>query len=94
MKKSRRTQEELSRNLTGFEGDSYIEEEIKKLVHKFEINTIIETGTFLGGTTQKLAQLANQVYTIEVDSEIFLKLQNISKIQLMLLFWRAVVQNF
>jgi len=69
MKKSRRTQEELSRNLTGFEGDYYIEEEIKKLVHKFEINTIIETGTFLGGTTKKLAQLANQVYTIEVDSE-------------------------
>ncbi|MFB2983284.1 hypothetical protein [Microseira sp. BLCC-F43] len=69
MKKSRRTQEQLSRNLTGFEGDSYIEEEIKKLVQKFEIKTIIETGTFLGGTTKKLAQIANQVYTIEVDSE-------------------------
>ncbi|WP_424100578.1 hypothetical protein [Moorena producens] len=69
MKKSRRTQEQLTRNLTGFEGDLYIEEEIKKLVHKLEIKTIIETGTFLGGTTKKLAQIADKVYTIEIDTE-------------------------
>jgi hypothetical protein len=49
MKKSRRTSEQLARNLAGFEGDFYIGEEIKKLVQKFQINTIIEAGTFLGG---------------------------------------------
>jgi hypothetical protein len=69
MKKSRRTSEQLARNLAGFEGDFYIGEEIKKLVQKFQINTIIETGTFLGGTTKKLAELAEKVYTIEVDTE-------------------------
>jgi hypothetical protein len=69
MQKSGKTQEYITRNLMGFEGDFYIEEEIKKLVQKFEIQTIIETGTFLGGTTKKLAQIAEKIYTIEVDSD-------------------------
>ncbi|MEA5500220.1 hypothetical protein VB834_15635 [Limnoraphis robusta Tam1] len=69
MQKSGKTQEYITRNLRGFEGDFYIEEEIKKLVGKYEIKTIIETGTFLGGTTKRLAQIAEKIYTIEVDSD-------------------------
>ncbi len=69
MKKAEKTQSYLNRNLAGFEGDFYIGLEIRKLVQRFEINTIIETGTFLGGTTKKLAEMANQVYTIELDPE-------------------------
>lgn len=69
MKKTQKTQEYLTLNLTGFEGDSYIAEEIRKLVQKFEIETIVETGTFLGGTTRKLSEMADKVYTIEIDPE-------------------------
>ncbi len=48
---------------------SILNKKSKKLVQKFEIQTIIETGTFLGGTTKRLAQIADKIYTIEVNSD-------------------------
>ena len=46
----------LQNNKKGYEGDENIHEEIKSLVKKFNVKTIIETGTYLGHTTRRLDQ--------------------------------------
>lgn len=66
------TQEYEQRNALGFEGDNFIAEEIKSLVGKFKINSIIETGTYLGFTTIRLAEYA-PVNTFEVNQDYYLK---------------------
>lgn len=53
-------------NSDGFEGDYFIGSEIKKLVDIFSINHIIETGTFYGATTKKLAALCPTL-TMEIN---------------------------
>lgn len=63
----------LERNALGYEGDTFIHGELEKLVKKFDIKAIIETGTFLGATTKRLATLVNNVYTIENVPENHLK---------------------
>lgn len=54
----------MQRNQLGYEGDSFIGKEIKKLVETYKINYIVETGTYFGYTTLKLAELS-KVTTIE-----------------------------
>lgn len=68
-----KTEEYIERNLKGFEGDSFIKAEIQKLIDKFEITRIIETGTYLGGTTRQFAQMVKTVTTIELNDEHFNK---------------------
>ncbi len=58
----------LDRNALGYEGDEFVHEEIKKLVDKFKVNLIVETGTFLGATTKRLSEFCN-VETFEVVEE-------------------------
>lgn len=74
-------QEYIDRNLQGFEGDIYIEQELEKLCDQFKVIRIIETGTFIGGTTLKLSKL-RPVYTIEINEEYYLKAeQNIKDLK-------------
>lgn len=57
----------IARNLKGYEGDENIHKELSELVELHDVETIIETGTYLGGTTVRLSELADNVVTIESD---------------------------
>lgn len=61
------------RNLRGFEGDEFIAEKIKSLIKEFNINWIIETGTYLGGTTKRFAEMCEMVSTIEINDGFYLR---------------------
>lgn len=50
---------------TTFNGDHYIGEEIQKLVVRFNVQAIIETGTWSAHSTREFAKLAPQVFTID-----------------------------
>lgn len=52
-----------------FNADTYIEAEFIKLRDRFNISTVIETGTCLGYTTLWLAKNFDKVYTIELNKE-------------------------
>jgi hypothetical protein len=54
-----------------FNGDSFIERELRRLVQKWSIKTIVETGTYHGATTRALATFGPDVVTIEMDWERF-----------------------
>jgi hypothetical protein len=54
-----------------FEGDTYIGLEIMKLKDKFNLKNCIETGTQYGATTNVLAEIFNNVTTIEGDASHF-----------------------
>jgi hypothetical protein len=58
----------LERNRKGFEGDEYIFTQIKQLVELCGIEQIIETGTFHGWTTKRLAELA-PVISCEINEQ-------------------------
>ena len=55
----------MQRNQLGYEGDSFVGIEIKKLIDKFKVTHIIETGTYYGFTTLRLAEFCN-VTSIEL----------------------------
>jgi hypothetical protein len=59
--------EYIERNMKGFEGDSIMLEKCKSIVTDNDIETIIETGTFLAGTTRVMSEWAKSVYTIEIN---------------------------
>lgn len=63
-------QQYKEQNMKGFEGDSFLHEEIKSLVSKHGIDQIIETGTYLGWTTRKFAEMA-QTLTSEINPQYF-----------------------
>ena len=48
-----------------FNGDIYIGKEIKKLIKQFNVNTIIETGTWSAHTTREFATYGPKVITID-----------------------------
>jgi hypothetical protein len=64
--------EYMKRNQLGYEGDTYIGIEIKKLVSQHNIELIVETGTYFGYTTLRLAEIAN-VITIELQHAHYLE---------------------
>lgn len=51
--------------------DKFVYQEFKSLVSKFNINKIIETGTYYGWSSLKLAELVPQVITIESQQETY-----------------------
>jgi predicted O-methyltransferase YrrM len=53
--------------MKAFNGDRYILEEFKSLIKKFGIKYIIETGTYLGDTTEELAKIVGHVHTVEIN---------------------------
>lgn len=54
---------------TPFNGDHHIGEEIQRLVKRFNVQTIIETGTWSAHSTREFAKLAPQVFTIDATHE-------------------------
>lgn len=63
-------------NYEAFNGDRFLEKEFRHLIEKFNIQTLIETGTFLGQTTEKLSELCKNVITIEVREDFYLQAKN------------------
>lgn len=53
--------------IESFNGDTFIQAEIRKIVNEFGIKTIIETGTYQGNTTLDFATMVKKVFTIEVN---------------------------
>lgn len=64
-------QQYIDRNLKGFEGDSFIKKKFEYFRDKFNIDTVIETGTYLGGTTKVLSEMFRWVFTIELTEEMW-----------------------
>lgn len=62
---SKKIQPESIHNMRGFEGDNHLQNMLTKIVKDNNVNTIIETGTFYGNTTKKLAALVPYVVTID-----------------------------
>ena len=63
--------EYAAQNALGFEGDTFLGATIQEIVTRRGINTIIETGTYLGNTTVKFAEMVPQVATIEASQQYF-----------------------
>lgn len=53
--------------------DKFALSELVKLVEKFDVKRIIETGTYLGWSTKKLSKLNLKVDTIEINEEYYEK---------------------
>jgi predicted O-methyltransferase YrrM len=49
--------------------DNFVYQEFKKLINKFNIKKIIETGTYYGWSTVKLAEFGIEVITIESSED-------------------------
>ncbi len=57
----------------GFGKDKYLKEEFQKLIKKFKVKNIVETGTFKGYTTEEFSKMVDNVYTIESKKEFYLE---------------------
>lgn len=56
-----------------FSGDVYLINTFFSLIKKYNINTVIETGTWKGRTTQLLSVMVKDVYTIEINKGFYNK---------------------
>lgn len=54
-----------------FSGDHYLQAEIQKIIKKFDIFTVVETGTFMGDTTAAFTEMASSVFSIEVNYDLY-----------------------
>jgi 16S rRNA A1518/A1519 N6-dimethyltransferase RsmA/KsgA/DIM1 with predicted DNA glycosylase/AP lyase activity len=59
--------------MLGIDNDTVAYEEFKTLVHRYGIKTIVETGTWIGNTTEALATLSDNVYTVEINADSYNK---------------------
>ncbi len=60
--------------------DNFVYQEFKKLINKFNIKKIIETGTYYGWSTIKLAEFGIEVVTIESSKDNYnIAIENFSK---------------
>jgi predicted O-methyltransferase YrrM len=71
----KRSQAYEKRNLSGFEGDAIMHDRIKQLIKDFNIDLVIEGGTYLGGTARRFAMMCKEVCTIEINLEYFTRAQ-------------------
>ncbi len=58
-----------------FNGDKFLDKEFQRLIEEFGVQTLIETGTYLGQTTSRLSELCNKVETIEIREDFYLQAQ-------------------
>jgi hypothetical protein len=63
-----------------FEGDWHIEAELRRLVAKWKVRTIVETGTYKGQSTRALAGMGAEVITIEIESEL-LEMEDLANVR-------------
>lgn len=59
--------------------DKFLKEELSKLVSDFKIDTIVETGTYMGWSTGILAQVCQNVISIEINEEWHRKAKELNK---------------
>lgn len=57
--------------MKAFNGDTYMKLEFEKLIKEYGIKTIIETGTYKGDTTLVLADMVENVITVELSDTYF-----------------------
>lgn len=64
-------QQYLDQNLKGFEGDAIARDTIERILGERCIDIVIETGTYLGSSTRRFAEMpgVNHVFSIEVNPE-------------------------
>lgn len=60
-----------------FAWDTILEQTVQDLVNLYQIKAIVETGTWIGGTTRAFASMVDQVYTVETQTEFYLKARKI-----------------
>lgn len=49
------------------------QETVKEYAHKFSIDILIETGTYLGDMVFAMKDVFSQIYSIELDSDLCMK---------------------
>lgn len=54
-----------------FNGDPFIRETIRRQIKRWNVRTVVETGTHIGTTAAALARVARCVHTIEIDRKRF-----------------------
>lgn len=59
--------------MIGIDNDTIAYGEFKKIVNSHQIQTIVETGTWIGNTTEALATLSDNVYTVEINRDSYNK---------------------
>jgi hypothetical protein len=59
----------MPHQMEAFNGDTFIEQEFLKLRDRFNINTVIETGTCFGSTTKFLGKNFENVISIEINRQ-------------------------
>jgi hypothetical protein len=64
---------------SAFEGDSFILNEIKEIIKKYNIKTFIETGTNEAKTTKVMSALVDSVHTIELNETFYENCKNTLK---------------
>lgn len=55
--------------MKGFSSDIYFKKEIEKIICDWKIKTIVETGTYQADTTISMAEMVEQVITIEINAQ-------------------------
>jgi hypothetical protein len=68
---SRRPWQAVLDHARAFNCDKFAAGEVANLCHLYNVATIIEGGTYKGDTTPYLATLADRVYTIEIDAQLW-----------------------
>lgn len=50
--------------------DIYLIKELKKLIEKYNIEKVYETGTFIGGMTKEFSKITKEVISIEINNDL------------------------
>lgn len=58
-----------------FNSDTFIKGELEKLIEKFGVKTIVETGTHNGSTTIEFIKMVPNVFTIEINEQYYQSVQ-------------------
>lgn len=70
----------LAQNALGFEGDTILEQAFRDLIKKHDIKTVCETGSYMGATARKIADMGVAVVTIEVNPQYYQQAQGVHTI--------------
>ncbi len=57
--------------MSAFNSDTLIKGELDKLIKKFGVKTLVETGTYRGHTTQEFSKMVPTVFTIELNEKYY-----------------------
>jgi 16S rRNA A1518/A1519 N6-dimethyltransferase RsmA/KsgA/DIM1 with predicted DNA glycosylase/AP lyase activity len=54
-----------------FNSDLIITNQIKTILNRFKIKTVVETGTYIGNTTKWFGENVKSVHSIEIDKNAY-----------------------